>query len=431
MLPLPAVVPMDVAQQAYVQVRAEERVRVGSDVNAVETDVNPQIRYDAIWRGGQNHFVAIYQPRFVHTHAWDRRFPDEKLINPLTLNQDPVNANPISAVHNGGVGFEMVRHRFRLSAYQFAGYGPITTTTLTLLVQQPWDGAGPPADPFVIIPATIAGRFTLLFLQTQVFAPIRLTRRTALIPGFAYNAFGGANPESRGVIALTQGPFASLALDHAASKSDRLVTTVGVGTINTQFEDDTREGATIRRAEATQGWRHWYTPKVSTEVLGGGSVGGDNINGYTIFTIGQASLLYDNYGQARVEPGAPPMGPPPGRGNRLQLGLVSRVGPWIDIFSGDLEQRGTLVGAVNYTVDRTTFRGYIGHGRVFNTPRSVAEFNITLGEGGIRYRVSPVFSLDIGMRYGFQEFNNAVRFSTVNQFTTFAGFFLAPFPAKF
>ena len=431
MLPFSAVMPMDVAQQAYVQVRAEERARFGSDIKAVETDVNPQIRYDFIWRGGQNHFVAIYQPRFVHTHAWDRTEPNPDLINPLTLNRDPVNANPLSAVHNGGIGFEMVRPRYRLSLYQFAGYGPITTTTLTLLVQQPWDGATPPPDPFVIIPATIAGRFTLLFLQTQAFAPIRLTRRTALIPGFAYNAFGGADAESRGVIALTQGPNVSLALDHAATRNDRFLSTVGAGAVETKFQDDTREGVTIRRADATQSWRHWYTPKISSELMGGGAIGGDDINGYTIFTLAQAALLYDNYGQARIEPGAPPMGPPPGRGNRLQVGLSARVAPWIDIFSGELEQRGTLNGAVNYTVDRTTFRGYIGTGKVFNTPRSVAEFQIVLTEGAIRYRTSQSFSLEAGMRYGYQEFNNAIRFSTVNQFTAFAGFLYAPLPARF
>ena len=125
MLPFSAVVPMDVAQQAYVQVRAEERVRFGSDINAAETELNPQLRYDFIWRGGQNHFVAIYQPRFVYTHAWNRRFPDPTLINPGTLNQDPVNANPLSALHNGGFGFEAVRPRWRLSLYQFGAYGPV------------------------------------------------------------------------------------------------------------------------------------------------------------------------------------------------------------------------------------------------------------------------------------------------------------------
>jgi hypothetical protein len=429
MLPLSAVVPMDVAQQAYVQVRAEERVRYGNDINAAETELNPQLRYDFIWSGGQNHFVAIYQPRFVYTHAWNRRDPNPKLINPQTLNQDPINANPLSALHNGGFGFEAVRPRWRLSLYQFGAYGPVTTTTL--LVQVPWDGASPPPDPNPIIPSIIAGRFTLLFLQTQLFAPIRLSRRTALIPGFVYNAFGGANPESRGVIALTQGPGVSLAVDHAASQNDRFVTTVGAGLVETKFEDDTREGATIRRVEGTQSWRHWYTAKLSSELMAGGSVGGDDINGYSVFSLGQAALLYDNYGQTRIAPGAPPMGPPPGRGNRLQLGLSARVAPWIDLFSGELEQRGTLNGAINYTVDRTLFRGYLGTGKVFNTPRSVAEYQIIFAEGGIRYRITPIFSVDTGVRYGYQDFDNAVRFNSLSQFTIFGGLFLAPFPARF
>jgi len=429
MLPFSAVVPMDVAQQAYVQVRAEERVRFGSDIDAAETEINPQLRYDFIWKSGQNHFVAIYQPRFVYTHAWARRFPDPNLINPLTLNQDPVNANPLSALHNGGFGFEMVRPRWRLSLYQFGAYGPVTTTTL--LVNVPWGGDGPPPDPNPIIPSIIAGRFTLLFLQTQLFAPIRLSRRTALIPGFVYNAFGGADPESRGVIALTQGPGVSLALDHAATKNDRLVSTIGGGLVETKFEDDTREGVTIRRAEATQAWRHWYTDKVSTELMAGGSIGGDDINGYSIYSLGQAALLYDGYGQARVEPGAPPLGPPPGRGNHWQVGLAARVNPWIDLFSGELEQRFVPVAAVNYGVDRTTFRGQVSQARVFNTPRSVAEYSIVLAEGGIRYQLTHAFSLDAGVRYGHQSFNNAVRFSTVDQFTVFGGLLLAPLPARF
>jgi len=116
---------------------------------------------------------------------------------------------------------------------------------------------------------------------------------------------------------------------------------------------------------------------------------------------------------------------------RIQLGISARVNPWIDLFSGDLEQRGTLNGAVNYTVDRTTFRGYLGTGQVFNTPRSVAKYSIVLGEGGIRYRISPIFSVDTGVRYGYQDFDNAVRFSTTNQFTIFGGLFLAPLPARF
>ena len=62
--------PMDVAQQAYFQARAEERIRTGNDVTAEETEIQPQLRYDFIWDGGQDHFVAIYNPRFIYTHTF-------------------------------------------------------------------------------------------------------------------------------------------------------------------------------------------------------------------------------------------------------------------------------------------------------------------------------------------------------------------------
>ena len=106
-------VPMDVAQQAYVQARAEERIRTGNDVTAEETELNPQLRYDFIWKGGQNHVVAIYQPRFVYTHTFSRPSIDPTVVNPATLNTTDPNNTPLSYLHNGGVGIEMVRPRYR------------------------------------------------------------------------------------------------------------------------------------------------------------------------------------------------------------------------------------------------------------------------------------------------------------------------------
>src|ERR1700754_926966 len=106
MLPFTAVMPMDVAQQGYVQARVEERVKSGSDINAAETELNPQLRYDVIWRGGQSHFVAIYNPRFIYTTSWDRTLPDPNLINPQTLNLKDPNKTPFSMLHNAGIGYE-------------------------------------------------------------------------------------------------------------------------------------------------------------------------------------------------------------------------------------------------------------------------------------------------------------------------------------
>ena len=428
MLPFTAVMPMDVAQQAYVQARVEERLKSGSDINAAETELNPLLRYDLIWRGGQNHFVAIYNPRFIHTTSWDRTLPDPNLINPETLNLTDPNKTPLSALHNGGIGYEVVRPRWRLSLYQFLAYGPISTTAL--LVQAPWNGVALPPDPNPIIPAIIGARFRLLFVQTQLFVPIKLSPRTALIPGFTYNAFGGADRSSRGVIALTQGPGASLALEHAATRSDRFITTVGAGRITTSFQDD-REGVVIVRTEATQSWRHHYSNNLASEVMGGASVGGDEINGFTMFTVGHAALLWDSWGQARIPPGAAPYGVFGGRGHRLQLGAVAKIQPWIDLFSGDLEQRAVVSLAANYTVDRVTVRGGLSQARVLATPRSVAQYQIVLADGGIQYRITPTLSADVGLRAGYQDFNNAVRFNELTQLTAYGGVSWAPYPARF
>jgi hypothetical protein len=421
-------VPMDVAQQAHVQVRAEERVRTGNDVTAEETELNPQLRYDFIWGGGNNHFVAIYQPRYVFTQTFSRPTIDPRVVNPATLNQSDPNDNPLSVLHNGGVGIEMVRPRFRLSLYQFAAYGPITTTSL--LVQNPWTGFGPPPDPNPIIPSTIAARFTLLFLQTQFFLPIRLSRRVALIPGAVYNAFGGADSPSRGVIALTSGPGASLALDVAATHDDRFVSTIGGGRITTDFEGD-RQGAIIYRAEATQSWQHYYSRNLSSEVLGGASVGGDNISGFSLFSLASVGVFYDSYPFFRLPPGAAPQGGPPGHGNRVQLALVGKTLPWVDLFSGELEQRAVGLAAVNYTIGRTTLRGQLSIARVVNTPRSVAQYSIVQTDTGIRYAVLPTVSINGGLRFGTQEFSNAIRTNEITQTTIYGGFLWEPNPARF
>lgn len=425
-------VPMDVAQQAYFQPRAEERIRTGSDVQSAETEINPLLRYDFIWNDGQNHFVAIYNPRFVYTNTFStplsRGAIDPNVVNLATLTQTDPNDNPFSALNNGGLGIEVVRPRYRVSLYQFAAYGPITTTSL--LVQAPWDGFGPPPDPNPIIPSTIAARFTLLFLQTQLNVPIRLSPRVALTPGVTYNAFGGATSASRGVIALTSGPGASLTLEAQATRDDRLTSVVGAGRITTDFEGD-RTGATIYRAEVTQSWRHWYGRFVSTELTGGASVGGDEISGFSVYSTGSAALLYDSYPIFRLPPGAPPQGGPPGHGPRVQVGVVAKATPWIDLFSGELEQRAVGIVAANFGVDRTTFRVSGSTARVLPNSRSVARYQIQQAETSVRYMIAPTFSTELGLRFGYQTFDNAIRSNNLTQATVFAGLQWAPLPARF
>lgn len=421
-------VPMDIAQQGYVQARAEERVRTGNDVTAEESELNPQLRYDLIWQGGQSHFVALYQPRFVYTHTFSRPTVDPTVVSPAAVNQRDPNDTPLATLHNVGAGVELIRPRWRLSAYQFFAYGPITTTAL--LVQNPWTGDGLPPDPNAMIPSTVAARFTLLFLQTQIFAPIRLSRRVALTPGFVYNSFGGADSASRATIALTAGPGANVALEVAASRNDRLVTTVGGGSVRASFEGD-RQGPLIYRSEASQSWRHWFGRNVSSEISAGGTLGGDEISGFALYGNALAALLYDNYSLPKYEPGAPPWGGQDGHGRHLQLGLVAKFAPWLDFFSGGFEERAVGLAAANYTVDRVTVRGQLSFAKVVNTPASVAQYSIVQAESSVRYLIAPTFSIDGGVRFGVQSFDNAIRSNDMTQATIFAGLLWTPLPARF
>ena len=87
--------------------------------------------------------------------------------------------------------------------------------------------------------------------------------------------------------------------------------------------------------------------------------------------------------------------------------------------------------AANYTIDRTTLRGGFSTGRVFNTPETIAKYSIFTAEGGFKYQFGPTVSIDGGIRYGTQSFNNAIRFSDISQVSFFAGVSYNPIPARF
>ncbi len=87
--------------------------------------------------------------------------------------------------------------------------------------------------------------------------------------------------------------------------------------------------------------------------------------------------------------------------------------------------------AANYTIDRVTLRGGLSQARVLATPRSVAQYQIVLGEAGLLFHITPTISADAGVRAGYQDFNNAVRFNELTQLTVFGGLLVGPAPARF
>jgi hypothetical protein len=424
-------VPLDIGQTAGVVLKAEERARAGNDVNAIETELAPTGRYDLLWDGGQNHFVALLAPRVIGTYVTKTATIDPAIVNPESIADRDIferpNKNPVAALANGGFVLELNRPRYRVTLNQFAAYGSITTTAL--LQNLPWPGEGRPADPNPIIPSTTGARLTLLFAQTQFGVPIRVSRRFAVTPFAEFNAFGGADDASRGVIALTTGPGGGIRLEAAPSRYDQLETVVGGGRIETTFQGD-RQGAVIYRALGTQSYRRWLSNRMSWQLTGGGTVGGDEINGYTFYTLADTALLYDTWGVPKIAPGAQPYGAFGGKNPRTQLGLVAKVEPWLDIFSGDLEQRAVGIGVANYSVGRVTVRGQIAAARVFGTPQSVATYETLQGETSLQYRFTRTFAADFGGRLQYQSFTNAVRISTIRQVAGFLTLTYSPLPAR-
>ena len=132
--------------------------------------------------------------------------------------------------------------------------------------------------------------------------------------------------------------------------------------------------------------------------------------------------------QVHLPPGAPAQGADPGRGGHFQFAALAKVQPWIDLFSGDLEQRMVLrtSRAIARAAGRLGFRDAVSYAQVVNTPQSVATYNILLAESALRYNLVETFNVELGVRFGYQNFDNAIRFNTLTQVTGFASLTWSP-----
>jgi hypothetical protein len=101
------------------------------------------------------------------------------------------------------------------------------------------------------------------------------------------------------------------------------------------------------------------------------------------------------------------------------------------LISGDLEERVVGVSAVNYTIGPTMLRAQTSVGVDAANTQTVAEYKIVEAEVGIRYAVAPTFTIDGGLRIGYQDFSNAIRANSLTQETVYAGLTWAPLPARF
>jgi len=424
MFPFATLPPMDTTSTVAAQVRVEERGRFTNETTSLavkpqtkpvlESELAPQLRYDLIWDHGFSHFVAIYSPRFIvpdTTNIDTLRFstPSAEEVNDAFLN----NTTPpqqFGAFHNVGLGLEMEQKRSHIGVYQFAGYGPISNTAL--LVQKPWAGEGLPAPPYPIIPTLGAATFNLLFMQTQAFVNFRLSRRVTLTPLATFGAFGGADDVSRGKIPLTYGPGGRLTLDVKLSPRDTSKTAVGAGyTFPALFQGELKGSPTIR-IETEQRLVHQWAPLATSEIAVGAEVAANPTFGSRLYPRGEVSTTYgiDH------------------RSSETRFAVVGRLGPWINLLSGDVEQKGEGILAVNHRIDKVTLRGQASVGSILGNVDVISTYLLATGQAGVAYQLTKHVSADVGVRLTNQSFSNAQRRFDTQQLMIFGGITVASDP---
>ncbi|MBL8610689.1 MAG: hypothetical protein JNL38_25340 [Myxococcales bacterium] len=397
---------------AQVRVEARERIEssestVGStDDAALETELAPILRFDHVWHGGDDQLGVLYSPRFIlpnTVNAVSGDFSDRR--------------SKFSPYQVGGFALEIGRPRWRLSLAGFGAYGSITTSAL--LYQRPWQGDGVPAEPYPILPADRAARFTVVFYQPQAAFTYRLTRFLSVRPLVRYNAFGGADGESRATIPLSRGPVGELHLDVRATKEDTFSTLVGAAytqvlaaqlDVAGNYERD-REGAPITNVFGEQRWQHRFSTRTTTELALGATIAQTRTQGTKLAPTGEASVVYRKKG--------------------LRLALVARQAPWVNLFAGEYEPRTSGTFAANVDLTKQLYvQTQMTAARTLGSLDSISRYTLGVGDVGLGYRITREASVDIGGRLGIQDLSNANLDSTTTQGIIYGGFTYAPRPFK-
>ncbi|HQY64377.1 MAG: hypothetical protein IPF92_27305 [Myxococcales bacterium] len=417
MLPFANLPPLDTTSLVAAQVRVEGRGRFTAETTSaavtpqtrpvLESELAPQLRYDLLWRHGFSHFVAIYAPRFIipdTTNIDTLRFsaPTQQERDDSQANNTPLPPQ-FGAFHNFALGLEIDQKRTHWGLYGFGGYGPISNTAL--LVQKPWSGEGMPASPYPIIPTLGAASFNLLFLQAQGFVNIRLTRRVTLTPQASFGAFGGAESLSRRTIPLTYGPAYRLTLDLKSTPLDTWKTSLGGGYQLPALFNDDRVGSPTVLFEAEERLVHQWRPLITSEIAAGARTAQNPTFGARMYPTVEANTVFgwDH------------------RASETRLATIAKVGPWINLLSGDVEQKVESIVAINHRIDRTTLRGQASVGVIAGNTDVISKYVLATAQSSVAYQFTRIFSADVGVRTTTQLFSNAQRRFDTQQLMFFGG----------
>lgn len=418
---------LNVLQTIAVEDRTEVRARaVDSEVVAdVETD--PALKYRAEWKNGLDAFGLNYSPRVVFTN--------------FTGPDGGADTRQLDWIHRGGGALQL-----RLAQRtNFALAGNITYGTAslgTILIQPRWNGEDRPAPP---LPFPQIGNKRLEVLSSYNTASIfhQVTPRLWIQPGFVFITYGAPTFEGQKLQPYLENPAARFELNYSMTPRDEFNFEIQP---QVNYFTSTQETAAgkfeslgappLYQTYAEARVKHHFSELVSTELSGG-----------TSFTLQDRSIVKDDLYNIQKKPTeldtqvypiaelALIAGFRSGGDSRGRFYAYSRLNPWLSSLTGEVLRRVDNVAALAITTGRNTFRAQGAF--AITLPDEAQPFRQITGELSYERRLTPVFSLDIGGRIGYQladlpNFNNGGKLETVETLQPggYLGLTYRPLPLK-
>jgi hypothetical protein len=401
---------MNTASTVNVATRTEARMRTESGESslaktsdsALELEVAPTAQYTVAANGAADYVTAIYVPRFI--------LPDT--LHPAFGNAGDRKSR-FSTFHNGGFALGHTRPKFRLDILALGAIGSINTAALLNL--PPWRGDRLPETPLILLPAERSNRFTVAFYQIQATPTFRLDAKWSLTPMVRFNAFGGADSQSRATLPLTRGPQTETRLAYKATRRMTFTTFLGAAyttvlaaqiDVAGQVIGD-RQGAPVSNAAAEQSLGYKTSRHGEVEVGLGGTVAQVRTQGVKVSPVGHAQFVH--------------------RTPHAKWAIVLKQAPWLNLFAGEYEPRTELTVAAHVDLDKHwVVRGQASAIRTLGKLESVSRYTFLVGDTAVGYRLTDETLLEGGARAGLQDMTNALFDSRTLQIVGFATFTYAP-----
>jgi hypothetical protein len=116
------------------------------------------------------------------------------------------------------------------------------------------------------------------------------------------------------------------------------------------------------------------------------------------------------------------------RTSETRFAVSGRLGPWINLLSGDVEQKTEGIFAVSHRIDKTTLRGQASVGGIVGNVDVISTYLLATGQVGAAYQLTKYLSADLGVRATNQSFSNAQRRFDTQQLMIFGGITVATEP---